>query len=316
VTNVIFQVNDEPYCLWEVDLKGEVGRFLSGFDTGYFDHLLEVHLESNDEKRGAMALRVAYHHAMETLFSLLGALLQAPAAPHAWLARCSNAQLREVVRRISASDDTLPKGLSVESVRWSELARASLNWYKSGTPRQAETIKLFGDFWRRLASEFLEQNRIDEYNSLKHGFRVSGGGFGLRFGIEHEYGVPPPENEMQTIEKSEFGTTFRRMVSASETAGDRSLIAEQVSLNWKIEKIAPLLQLTSISIANVIGALRILNGDPYDQIRFMRPEQDEAFTQPWNQVPAANNFVSRVHPGFDVPFLSKQDLLKEIEGGS
>ncbi len=193
---------------------------------------------------------------------------------------------------------------------------ASLNWYKSGTPRQAESIKLFGDFWERLASEFLEQNRIDEYNSLKHGLRVSSGGFGLSFGVEHEFGVPPPDSEMHTIEKSDFGTTFRRMVPASETAGDRSLVAEQVSINWKIEKIAPLLQLTSISITNAIGALRILNGDPYDQIKFTRPEEDEAFTEPWRQVPVTDNFISHVLPGFDVPFLSKRDLLKEIDGGS
>lgn len=316
MSNVIFRVNEEPYCLWEVDLKGEVTRFLSGFDTEYFDHLLKVHLESEDEQRAAMALRIAYHHAMETLFSLLGALLQAPAAPHAWIARCSNSQLKEVVRRISASDDTLPTGLSVQSVRWSELARASLTWYRSGSDRQTESIALFAEFWRRLATEYLDQNRIDEYNSLKHGLRVSGGGFGLRFGVEHEYGVPPTENEMHTIEKSEFGTSFRRLVPASDKTGDRSLVSEQVSINWKIEKVAPVLQITSISIANVIGALRILNGYPFDRIKFTRPESDEAFTDPWKQVPAANNFVARVHSGFDVPYLSKQDLLKELESGT
>ena len=298
--NVIFQVDDEPYCLWEVRLKQEVGDFLSGFDTEYFDHLLKVHFESDDEKRAAVALRVAYHHAMETLFLMLGAFLQAPAAPHAWLAKCSNAQLRNVVRRISAGDDTLAKGLSVRSVNWTELASASLHWYKPGTNRQAESIKLFSELWRSLAAEFLEPNRVDEYNSLKHGLRVSGGGFGLSFGVEHEYGVPPPENEMRAIEKSEFGTTFLRFVPASGRSSDRSLVAEQVSINWKIEKVAPLLQLTSISIANVIGALRVLNGYPPDRIKFLRPEKDEAFTEAWKQVPAATHLVTRVRPGADV----------------
>ena len=76
--NVLFQVVDEPYCLWEEDLKAHTLTFLNGFDTGYFDHLLEIHLNADDEARSAMVLRVAYHHAMETLFSFLGAFLQAP----------------------------------------------------------------------------------------------------------------------------------------------------------------------------------------------------------------------------------------------
>jgi hypothetical protein len=315
MANVIFHVNDEPYCLWEIDLKEEVNRFLSGFDTGYFDYLLEVNLASEDEKRSAMALRIAYHHSMETLFSLLGALFQAPTAPHAWVARCFNNRLTEFVRRVSACDDSLPKGLSVQKVNWSEFAGVVLTWYRSGTERQRESIKLFAGLWTRLAKEFLDQNRIDEYNSLKHGFRVSGGSFTLHAGVEHTYGVPPPASEMQLVGSSEFGTTFRRLANASEQAGNRSLLVEQVRINWKIEKVAPLLQLISMSIANVIGTLKILNGVSPSEITFIRPESDEAFAAPWGQEPPVNNLVRRTQPGFDIPYLSKQDLLEAIRRG-
>ena len=276
--NVVFQVVDEPYCLWEEDLKVHTLAFLTGFDTGYFDHLLETHLNADDEARSAMALRVAYHHAMETLFSFLGALLQAPSAPQAWIAKCQNIQLYELVRRITNNDRELPTGLSIQSVSWDELARVTLNWYRSGTERQAESISLFAGFWRRLASEFLDKNRLDEYNSLKHGFRVTGGGFGLSVRLEHEYGALPPEDEMQSIGHSEFGSSFRRFRAASGQRGERSLISEHVSVNWKIEKVAPLLQLTSISISNVIGALRILNGEPCNSIKFTRPDSDDALS--------------------------------------
>lgn len=138
--NVVFQVVDEPYCLWEEDLKAHTLAFLTGFDTEYFDHLLEIHLNADDEVRSAMALRVVYHHAMETLFSFLGALLQAPSAPQVWIAKCPNKQLYELVRRITNNDRELPTDLSIQSVSWAELARVTLNWYRSGTERQAESI--------------------------------------------------------------------------------------------------------------------------------------------------------------------------------
>ncbi len=313
MSKILFQVVEEPYCLWEENLNAQTMSFLAGIDTGYFDHLLKLYLDSEDEERAAMALRVAFHHAMETLFSFLGALLQAPAAPQAWIAKCQNSQLKELVRRISDCDNNLPRGLSLQSVSWTELARATLCWYRSGTERQSESIKLFAEFWRRLAAEFLDQNRIDEYNSLKHGFRVTGGGYGLSVGLEHEYGVQPPENEMQSILQSEFGTSFWRFLNASGKRGERSLVSEQVFVNWKIEKVAPLLQITSISIANVVGALKVLNGELCNIVKFDRPESDEAFVEPWKQVPPSNNLVISAHQGADVPFLSKEELLAMLE---
>ncbi len=310
--NTIFFVDDEPYCLWEAGLAEQSRRFLASFDTEYFGYVLDTHLKAGDEQRAAMSLRVAYHHSIETLFSFLGAMAQAPNAPHAWLAKCSNAQLRNIVRRISKNDKTLRIGLSLKAVSWTEIARASLHWYKPGAQRQTDSIDLFGIFWGKLASEYLDTNRVDEYNSLKHGFRVSSGGFGLRFGTEHEYGVPPPDHEMHTIEKSEFGTSYRRILTASDRKGDRSLVTQQVSINWKIEKIAPLIQLTSMSIGNVIGALRILNGDPAKDIKFTRPEQDESFNAPWNQAPSANNMTMRIGIDRDLPYLKKEDLLNQV----
>ncbi len=279
--------------------------------SGYFDYLLDTHLDSKDEGRAAMSLRIAYHHSMETLFSLRGALLQAPSAPHAWLSRCSNSKLKKIVSRITANDGTLPKRLSLHSVSWHGTSQIG-----PGTDRQVDSIQLFADFWRLLSGEFLNQNRIDEYNSLKHGFRVSSGGFGLRFGVEHEYGSPPPDDEMHTIPKSQFGTSFRRFVPASNRTNNRLLLPKRVSINWKIEKIVPLIQLISISIENTIGVLRILNGERATSIRFSRPEKDEAFTEPWTQVPPINDFVSRLQPGFELPFLSKEDLMNEIDAGN
>lgn len=308
----IFFVNDEPYCLWNPQLDSEAQSFLTSFDTEYFQYLLDTHLKADDEARAAISLRIAYHHGMETLFSLLGTLLQAPRAPQAWLAKCSNSQLRDVIRRISSNDNTLERGVTLSCISWQELAKASLNWYRAGTPRQKESIDLFGALWTRLSREYLDQDRIDEFNSIKHGFRVSSGGFGLRIGLEHEYGASPPDNEMTTIAHSEFGTSFRKVPPSSNKPKDRSLQVEHVSINWSIDNVIRSLQLVSISIGNVIGALRILNGDPSDKILFTRPEQDVAFTAPWKQQPT-NSITMKTTSAADIPYLSKKDILNLIE---
>src|SRR5215218_2623467 len=96
----VFAVGEEPLCLWGIDLANENERFLRSFDASYFDYCARVHadgLEGGDAPRAAIALRAAYHHGLEALFSILGALSQAPEAVTAWIPRCSNAQLRRFV---------------------------------------------------------------------------------------------------------------------------------------------------------------------------------------------------------------------------
>ncbi len=69
----IFVVNQEPYCIWEIDVQERNKEFLNGIDTDFFDYIVELHLNADDEKRASIALRSTLHHAMETMFSLLGA---------------------------------------------------------------------------------------------------------------------------------------------------------------------------------------------------------------------------------------------------
>lgn len=105
--NSIFVVNEEPYCIWEVDLPERNMEFLNGIDVEYFDYAIKVHLEAEDEKRASIGLRTTLHHAIETLFSLLGAYIQAPDCAYAWIAKCSNKELRSVVTKVSGLRNSL-----------------------------------------------------------------------------------------------------------------------------------------------------------------------------------------------------------------
>ncbi len=278
----IFVVNEEPYCIWEVDLPGRNNEFLDGIDTEYLDYLLKVHVEAEDEKRASIALRGTLHHAMETMFSLLGAYIQAPDCVYAWIAKCSNKNLRELVVKVGASRNDLFTKLNIENVSWSSVADSVFRCYLPETEKNKKTAQLFATLWSRLAHEYTNSNHVNEYNSIKHGFRIRSGGFALAVGLEHEYGVSPPPEEMKLIGKSDFGTTFFRIESIGKGKGNRSLRSRRTSLNWNIEKTILILQLVSMSVKNITSALKIANGAQPGTCKFFRPQEDSDFDKPWS----------------------------------
>lgn len=140
-----------------------------------------------------------------------------------------------------------------------------------------------------MAREYIDDSHVDEYNSIKHGFRIRSGGFALAVGLEHEYGVSPPPEEMKLVGKSDFGTTFFRIESIGEGKGNRSLRSRRISLNWDIEKTILLLQLVSMSVTNITSALKIANGAQVGTCKFLRPQEDSHFDKPWSSSPGVTS---------------------------
>ena len=313
VQNSIFAVNEEPYCIWEIDIAERNREFLDGIDVTYFDYLLNVYLESEDEKRAAIALRATLHHAMETMFSLLGAYIQAPECVYAWIAKCTNSDLRQLVKNIGSHHNTLFTKLNVEQVSWESISKLVFQCYKPDSDRNAQTTRLFASLWQRLAHELIDANHVDEYNSIKHGFRVRSGGFSLAVGLEHEYGVAPPAEEMKMIGSSEHGSSFFKIEPVGTSKSNRSIRSKRTSINWKIEKVALLIQLVSMSINNIVSALKIANGATAGTCKFLRPEEDEDFDTPWSYstgVTSCNmDFV--INEG-DVVSTTRKELLERL----
>jgi hypothetical protein len=168
-----------------------------------------------------------------------------------------------------------------------------------------------------LASEFLDDNHGDEYNSIKHGFRISSGSFAIRVGIEHSYGVPPPENEMQTLTGGPHGIGFYKPESFPELGDNckHHFRFRDTHLNWRVEAIAQVVQLVSMSINNIVGGIRILNGTQPSTARFERPEDPAFFEAPW-QWPVGlthGSFQFVIDPS-EIQCKSRADLVKELEG--
>jgi hypothetical protein len=320
IENTIIVIHEEPYVVWEMDLKARNLEFIEGIDEEYFEYVLNTFIGSEgdptptteEERRASIAIRIAYHHALETLFSLLGCYVQAPDCAYAWIAKCSNQDLRSVVQRINNGDTTLFSAWKAPLVTWQSISDRVFRCYMSGTEKSATTAKQFAALWQQLAHEFLDQHRIDEYNSLKHGFRVRSGGFALAVGAEHQYGVPPPSNEMNLIGHSQFGTMFFKLEPISDLK-KRNLCSRRTSLNWRIERVIGLLQLAALSIANVKSALRIEAGAKPGTCKFVRPSEDSDFDKPWSFSSGVTNFnLDYVIDPKIVPAISRKELWEKL----
>lgn len=176
-----FAINETPYCAWDVKLEKKNMDFLNSIDPLYFQHIANIHgqmLESDERQYAAIALRSAYGHGLESLFALLCATVQAPDCVIGWLLKYRNEDLFGLVRKIHEGRPVLTK-LAVRPISWETLAEKINVFSTDDLGKDSRIRTAFADLWERFAIEFLDKKMGFEYNSIKHGLRVSMGGFYL-----------------------------------------------------------------------------------------------------------------------------------------
>ncbi len=296
LSNSVFAVNEAPFCIWDVSLNERNLEFIEQFDTGYFEYLASTALndleDAEHKKHAALLMRQGLYHGLETLFSMLGAMIQAPDCVYGWVLKCNPGDVRKIVERINFEDDLLPRKLVLGKISWKELCNKIFSYSNPNPSEVQKNADNFSHLWQRLATHYLKEENVQEYNGIKHGFRIKPGGFGLRIGIEHKYGVPPPPEEMKALGYSEFGSSFLTLEKVpTDEKANRSYRSRKTSLNWSAEQVALLLQLVSMSLKNVIAALKIVNGIQPSQVQFVRPAEPDAFERPWQVSTGVTSFT-------------------------
>jgi len=221
----VFAVDERAYCCWEHDHVDRSLSFLDGIDPDYFRAVAEMlaeHVESDLALPASMVLRITYHQAIEALMSLLGALAQAPDCVHAWIFQAKGEAIKQVVGHIDRGDPILTQA-GRQRVTFTELAEHVFQCVWSEETGASSTASRFARFWERLATDLLDDEARAEYNALKHGNRVSPGGFTLAIGAEEEYGVAPPPSAMRSLGGSRFGSSFLVV----EPVGDKKWQSER-----------------------------------------------------------------------------------------
>jgi len=102
----VFYVGKKPYAVWDPDIREKNLRLLKCFDTSYFEVSANAQCRffKTDAQRAAIILRLLYGFALETLFSLLAATIQAPDCVFGWLDKYRQGDLELVVRAITNSE--------------------------------------------------------------------------------------------------------------------------------------------------------------------------------------------------------------------
>jgi len=98
--------------------------------------------------------------------------------------------------------------IELESFTWKGIANAifqNVNFIDEENSLKYK--EKFGILWKLLSNDLIDNKIREEYNSLKHGFRVTAGGFGIAVGLQDAPDIPAPPERMQTIGYSKFGST-------------------------------------------------------------------------------------------------------------
>jgi hypothetical protein len=308
-----FAIHETPYCVWEFDLPAKNREFLEQLDPDYFFYQAETHhrnlsKEDPTRQRAAIALRLSYGHALETLFALLGAVIQAPDCPLGYVTLYRPSELQHVIRRIGRMP-VLTK-LDVP-LTWESLAALI---FENTLPEGREALeKASARAWARFAADFVDLELTREYNTLKHGLRARFGGFHLKVGIEPSFGVPPPEDEMRTLSGSEFGTASFVMEKVDNLKLHRQVV--QVNTNWNPENMVAGVGILVASMHNVIAWLRRFNGERGPMLG-RAPEDLIAFELPWRNRPATIRF--QTGPDLreeDIDVLTSEEILAVYQNG-
>lgn len=311
-----FVVDETPYCVWGWNLPDQNRRFLESLDPSFFSHMAEIHgtalNENHGRKHSALALRLFYSHALETMLSLLCAAVQAPDCVVGWICLYREEHLKAILNSFSARRP-VRSNLILDEPTWDGLSRAIHSYLSIEDGDKDKTVREgFAEFWAYTAHAYTNDKNRLEYNSIKHGLRARSGGYTLRKRREKSLGVPDPDAPVRTIAASEFGSSFYVPERIGDSKLNRSLRHQAV--NWQPQGLIDGLILASMSISNIIGFLRAVNGADPASIDFAWPSELELFESACRGVPGyeASSFHIPVKPE-DIKLFSKQEILEVYE---
>lgn len=283
-----FMVCDRPFCIWDVGLSEKNLNSIKAISADFFDYIANLHvkqLDTDNKQLAALAIRMAYHHSLETLFSLICATIQAPICIYAWLLKYQIKDIRELLQNANK------KGFSAynhpfhskEISSWKDFSFLVFRCDKNSG--HEDIAVLFAKFWDKLSVDFTDEAFHQEYNGIKHGYRCKPGGFALSFGPELEPGKPCPNEKMKLLGKSDYGSSFY----VAEKFGnpmkkDPNFKTTHRSLGWNAEGNAHALVLISMSISNIKSYLLSINSK-IQEIQYIIPEDENYFERPWESAP-------------------------------
>ncbi|UYV12420.1 MAG: hypothetical protein NCW75_14110 [Phycisphaera sp.] len=327
-------VGERPLVLLGTNTDYDNLNYLRAFEVDYFSSVAALfcdefeHTEDQGQRsKCATAIRSTYGHAIESLMAIIGAATQAPHGVGLWLNEYTLRDLRHVVScvrnstpayfKLTTKQNQLTDGKS--RLTWNELSNLVHSHCQAwDADKRTRISDGFASFWQRVSSDFMDEHQQREYNSIKHGVRVRPGGFTLRITPERTFGVID-ESATSHISGGKYGTTYL----TTELFNGRPKHCKRVrhdSVVWDPRALIQRLQLVSMSIQNIMSALRLA---VYKDVKpdgtgclFRAPVDHGAWTDCWRR---PNTFRSRFSDEFgtiESDFPTKAEVLKAYSQGS
>jgi hypothetical protein len=235
---------------------------------------------TENAQQAATALRTAYGLAQETLFSIVGAALQAPKCVFGWLSRYWKPDIELVIQGISGFIK-LPSW-NQGNLTWESLSNTiHHDLVFTDKAKEKEIKSRFALFWEYLSTEYMDPKMRNEYNCAKHGLRLQPGGFRAGIGIQKQPNVPVPLEKLEWTNKNDFGSTILNLEKISKRKESLDFYIREDSRNWDMVSLAGRLRIISMSIHNIVSFLLISNGQAPAKLQFYWPEDLAEFDLVW-----------------------------------
>lgn len=309
LNNYVFKINNTPNVFWSINLRLENLRFLRDIDPEYFNYQIKVHEQGlkNEELKhqAATSIRVLYYQALETLFTLLGATLQAPHAIHAWIQKVRTQPLRYLIERISNHDSNIFNYFGIVEFNWEAVANKLLLGHEKWAEDLDEHIINLGTFLSYCAKEFTNDHNVNEYNCLKHSIRVKAGGFQLK--------ITPRESEKEKSEQGfnedvEFGSSFYSIFQLK----DNHFQSRRNSIAWDPKQNLNIVGTIALLIMNIKELLQVVNGA--NKINLFIPKDPKAFKNTIDRNPTVTNLSLKYNfETEDDEFIDKEQMEERLK---
>lgn len=299
---LVFHIDEAIYQIVGFDLRSIQSMLVEGIDPDYFaitaTTLLRWLGRERSRQHAAIQLRLSYLHALESALALTFASLQAPGAVPAWLRMYRVSDLDNLTAKICRGRE-IKRGWAQPISSWRDVAEVLLQSMppisitSTGSEvTRGQVIVWYADALANMARDFLSQSTREEYNDLKHGFRVSRGGFRLAISTSDDASADDSVKPAELLAESEFGSTS---ATVEKIDGNSHLLryAER-SRNWDPILIANRLQLTSAWIACVKAALVARTRTRVEQVRWSYFADQAAYVAPWVESHGMKDMIWRI----------------------
>lgn len=305
-----FVINKRPVCFWDPDLPEVNKEFIKGIKAEYYQYIARdqlQNLESDHSQFAAILLRTTYAQGLESFFSLLCSTLQAPNCVVGWLLNYRPSELFSLIEDIQ-QELPIKTLFRLDKITWLEISKL-INQFPTLNEEDNEKLQReFSLLWESYARDLLDESFRSEYNSFKHGLRLTPGGFSFSAGLQDNPDTPAPPDRMKKIFGSKFGSSYYVQYEIDEKECKKKINfgLNEYFMNWNPMDLVLKLKFLTTSITNVVAFLILSLSKGEKLVNQKVPIDDDLFCESWKK---------GIHQHLmKVDFKIKIDDIKPFEG--